>query len=80
MKKQRKTWFKRIGGRRLTGRTLNDYINFMSLRLPHESDSGYADEWAERFQRHSEWEHSDDIRQKVWKKVNPQKYKNRKFD
>ena len=43
----------------MTTDTKKDFIKFMKLRFPNESDSSYIAEWAERFIYKRDWEAGD---------------------
>jgi len=47
---------RRIG---IGGRKLDLFVQFMAKRFPNERDTGYCSEWAQRFQKGTEWAHSD---------------------
>jgi len=69
---------------KISGRRLEDYINFFKISFPNDMIKGeeiqpfaesYATEWAERFLNRTEWDRSDLERRKVLLKVNEEKYK-----
>ena len=46
----------------------------MQKRFPHEKDSQYMREWAERFRNQSEWFHADPMSRDALLKANKKKY------
>jgi len=67
-----------IGSKYLFGDTLDDFVRFFDTRFPNEGSTSYADEWARRFARGTEWVSADSKSKSVLRQVNPLKYANRK--
>ncbi len=52
-----------------------NFVRFFLNRFKSPNDSGYAIEWAQRFNKGTEWFHADGKSQAVLLKTNPKKYK-----
>jgi len=71
-----KSFFEKIGKENgMEGNQLRDFVKFMQLRLPYESDPHYTAEWCGRFKSGKEWFYGDTQSTEIMMKVNPTYYK-----